>query len=58
MFPSTTVISQIKEKAREAHKYVTNNNQLDSGYLQIHNIAPSKRTDYLATVRNYLYMLS
>ncbi|CBJ26668.1 hypothetical protein Esi_0040_0095 [Ectocarpus siliculosus] len=43
------VQSRMKEKAREAHKYVANSNQLDSGYLQIHNIAPSKRTDCLAT---------
>ncbi|CAM9181833.1 unnamed protein product, partial [Ectocarpus sp. 8 AP-2014] len=41
------VQSRIREKAREAHKDVNNSNQLDSGYLQIHTIAASKRRDNL-----------
>ncbi|CAM9387820.1 unnamed protein product [Ectocarpus sp. 12 AP-2014] len=43
------VQSRIREKAREAHKNVNNSNQLDSGYLQIHTIAASKRRDHLTT---------
>ncbi|CAN0185092.1 unnamed protein product, partial [Ectocarpus sp. 4 AP-2014] len=43
------VQSRIREKAREAHKDVNNSNQLDSGYLQVHTIAASKRRDHLTT---------
>ncbi|CAB1101902.1 unnamed protein product [Ectocarpus sp. CCAP 1310/34] len=43
------VQSLIREKSREAHKDVNNSNQLESGYLQIHTIAASKRKDHLTT---------
>ncbi|CBJ26667.1 hypothetical protein Esi_0040_0094 [Ectocarpus siliculosus] len=44
------VQTRIRERTREARKDVNNRNQLDSGYLQTHEAAPSKPDRHLATV--------
>ncbi|CAM9275625.1 unnamed protein product [Ectocarpus sp. 4 AP-2014] len=44
------VQTRIRERTREARKDVNNRNQLDSGYLQIYEVAPSKIDRHLATV--------
>ncbi|CAM9632430.1 unnamed protein product [Ectocarpus sp. 6 AP-2014] len=44
------VQTRIRERTREARKDVNNRNQLDSGYLQTHEAAPSKPDRHWATV--------
>lgn len=45
-----SLLRQLQEKALEAHKDVNTSNRLESGYVQVHRISPSKRKVHLATV--------
>ena len=50
MLSALPLLWQLRDKAREAHEDVNKSNRLESGYVKIHTILPSRPKDHLAKV--------